>query len=185
MGFLGRSVVCIASGPSLTAEDCALVERSGLPSVVVNTSWRIARFADVLLAGDGAWWDANAAEVDIHAHRVCCGQAAARRHGVEFFKPLQAHWNSGMAAIWYAQARGAGQVILLGYDCRVVDGRRHWHPDHEKTKNPPESMVRGWARNFAQMPCSGPVMNASRDTTITRWPRVSLEHALSQEAIAA
>lgn len=178
-------MVCIASGPSLTEADCSLVERSGLPAIVINTSWRLARFADVLLAGDGAWWDANAADVEIDAHGVCCSEAAANRHGIEWFKPLKPHWNSGMAAIWYAQARGAGQVILLGYDCKVTGGRKHWHPDHERTKNPPESMVKGWARNFAQMPCRGSVINASRDTAITRWPRVPLEQALRTEAIAA
>lgn len=182
--FVGRTVVCIASGPSLTEDDCALVEISGHAVIVINNSWRLAPFADVLLAGDGAWWDAYVAEVTIPAERVCCGEAAAKRHGIEFFKPRQAHWNSGMAAIWYAQAQGAARVVLLGYDCKAQHGKRHWHGDHDRTKNPPMTTISGWARNFARMPVGGPVVNSSRDTAITRWPRVPLELALQSEAAA-
>jgi hypothetical protein len=185
--FSGRTVVCIASGPSLTVDDCQAVQASGLPVIVINSSWRLAPFADVLLAGDGAWWDANAAEVTIPAHKVCCGQAAARKHRIEYFRPVRSQWNSGMASIWYAQDNGADRVILLGFDCKAPNGKRHWHGDHPKTKNPSLSMITGWAKNFARMPVKIPVVNASRDTAITRWPLVPLEQALPKriEAVAA
>jgi hypothetical protein len=174
-----QTVVCIASGPSLTEDDCRLVQKSGHPTIVTNTTWKIAPFATVLMAGDGAWWDAYGHEVTIPARKVCCSQAMAKRHGIQYFKPKQSHWNSGMAAIWYAEAQGASRVILLGYDCKMRGNLRHWHGDHDRTKNPAPRMITGWAKNFARMPVKVPVVNASRDTTITRWPKMALEDALT------
>lgn len=58
-------MVCIASGPSLTADDCQRVGRwkAQAPTpesrvvVVVNEAWRpCAGFADHLYAADGKWW---------------------------------------------------------------------------------------------------------------------------------
>lgn len=172
------TVVCIASGPSLTEDDCRLVESSGHRTIVINSSWKIARFAEVLLAGDGAWWEAYGAEVDIPARRVCCSQATANRLGLEYFKPALPHWNSGMVAIWLAQSIGAERIVLLGYDCKMQKGLRHWHGDHDRTKNPAPQMIKGWTRNFARMPVKVPVVNATRDTAITRWPRIPLESSL-------
>lgn len=183
--FSGKTVVCIASGPSLTEKDCRLVEASGHPCIVINSSWRLAPFADVLLAGDGEWWEAYGHEVDIPAHRVCCREEAAVSHGIEYFQPPAKRWNSGMAAIWYAQDNGADQVILLAYDCKAPHGQRHWHGDHALTQNPPLRMIRGWARNFERMQVSVPVVNGSRNSAITRWPRTLLEVALQREAAVA
>ena len=53
----GRTVVCIASGPSLTAEDCELVRESGCPVIVTNTTFRLCPWADMLYAFDRPWWN--------------------------------------------------------------------------------------------------------------------------------
>ena len=45
----------IASGPSLTKEDVDAVR--GLNVIVINTSYWLAPWADILYACDGHWWD--------------------------------------------------------------------------------------------------------------------------------
>src|SRR3546814_7286157 len=52
----GMTVACIASGPSLTAEDCESIRTAGLPAIVTNNTWQLAPWADVLYAGDYQWW---------------------------------------------------------------------------------------------------------------------------------
>ncbi|MGQ6076331.1 hypothetical protein ACUNGR_13575 [Serratia sp. IR-2025] len=52
-----HTVVCVASGPSLTAADCALVEASGLPAIAVNNSWRLIPACAVIYAADCCWWE--------------------------------------------------------------------------------------------------------------------------------
>lgn len=45
---------------------------------------------------------------------------------------------------------GASRIVLLGYDMRFIDGKKHWHEDH-RDRNPSASQLRGWADNFATM----------------------------------
>lgn len=52
--FLGGTVFCIASGPSLTQSDCDKIK--GRKSIVVNSSCRFAPWADVLYFTDQGWY---------------------------------------------------------------------------------------------------------------------------------
>lgn len=181
----GQTVVCIASGPSLTQADCDLVRRSGLPTVAVNSSWRMARFADVIYAGDAAWWDAYGDEVTIPAERWTCTRLAAQKHGINLHKVV-GPYNSGMRAIQFAIERGAERVILLGYDCSIKHGL-HWHGAHDRTKNPDEKKVRTWRGQFQAVAILAKVrrcevINCSRYTELTCFPRIPVEDIL--EAIS-
>ena len=58
-----RVAFCIASGPSLTAEDVELVRRWRLANtpeerrvIAVNTTFRMAPWADTLFASNDPWW---------------------------------------------------------------------------------------------------------------------------------
>lgn len=61
--FLGETVVCIASGPSLTPEICARICAAQLAGkcrvIVVNSSCTLAPWADVLFFTDSGWYDAR------------------------------------------------------------------------------------------------------------------------------
>lgn len=179
--WTGCTVVCIASGPSLTSKDCAQVARAGLPTIAVNSSWKMARFCDVIYAGDSCWWDAYGAEIDIPAERWSCTRQAVQRFGVNHHV-VYGEYNSGMRAIQFAIWQGAARVILLGYDCSLVNGS-HWHGDHGKTKNPDPKKVSSWHRHFGQVAAEAStagvdVVNCSRSTALTSFQRVSLEEAL-------
>lgn len=174
----------IASGPSLTKEDCDLVRRSGCPTIAVNSSWKIAPFADVLYAGDACWWDEYGAEVTIPAERWTCSRQAAAKHKIKLHSAY-GPYNSGSRAIQFALERGATRVLLLGYDCSVEDGS-HWHGDHERTKNPTPDRVRLWHRQFAAVALQAKVrkaqvVNCSRKTALSAFPRGNLVQELGKK----
>ncbi len=165
----------------MTAEDCASVGRSGLPTVAVNSSWKLARFCDAIYAGDAAWWAEYGAEIDIPAERWSCTRQAAQRFGVNHH-PAYGGYNSGMRAVQFAIWQGASRVLLLGYDCSLAHGS-HWHGDHGKTKNPDAGKVSGWHGQFRQIAAEAKtagveVINCSRYSALGCFPRLSLEEAL-------
>lgn len=181
----GRTVVCIASGPSLGADDCDLVRASGWPVVVTNTTFRLCPWADVLVAHDEAWWKLYRTEVQagFPGQKVCCAPGG-RRFGAQWLG-LQKHKtfrNSGAAAISLAVLAGAKRVVLLGYDCQHTGARTHWHGDHPAPLGNAGSVAR-WPQTFrqvaqyaAQQRCE--VLNATRATALTSFPRVRLEDVL-------
>jgi hypothetical protein len=175
----GRTVACIASGPSLHPADCELIRLSGMPTIAVNNSWQMARFASVIYAGDPGWWDAYGAEIDIGAERWNCMENVAKYRGLNWF-PARGPHNSGMRAIELAIEFGAARVILLGYDCSVENGI-HWHADHDKIvrgnpiKNPDADRCAMWLTQFAMMDRKGAdIVNCSRETALKCFRRERL-----------
>lgn len=183
--WAGQTVVCIASGPSLTVDDCAAVQAAGLPAIVTNTTFRRCPWAEVLLAHDARWWHLHRAEVDavFHGKRLTC---STQNFGVPSlrlilqFKPFN---NSGAAAISLAVLGGAARVLLLGYDCQPApDGRIHWHPDHPAPLSNARTMA-VWPHKFQQVAAYAkkqgvPVLNATRSTALRCFERVALEDIL-------
>jgi hypothetical protein len=92
--------------------------------------------------------------------------------------------NSGAAAISLAAARGARRVVLLGYDCQLTGGRTHWHGNHGGNLGNAGSLPK-WPAIFAQVAkhCERlrvQVVNATRETALTCFPRQPLEQALAE-----
>jgi hypothetical protein len=180
------TVVCIASGPSLTAEDCEAVR--GHTAVVTNSSFRLALWADILFGHDSRWWKAHLAEVKASGFqgRLLTASAIGGNLGVETTHHsgwLRTYPNSGAAAIGIAIAGGASRIVLLGFDCGFSpDGRRHWHADHPNGMTNCKS-IGAWPRHFKNVAKDAeqagiPVLNASRSTALRCFPRVELSAAL-------
>lgn len=183
----GRTVVCIASGPSLTPEDCALVRASALPAIVTNTTFRLCPWAAVLLAFDCKWWREYRREVEktFDGERIACSPGALS-FGVPVISRrdtwFQAFGNSGTAAISLAAVGGASRIVLLGYDCQKTGGRTHWHGDHPPMLGNARS-IRNWPTQFKNVAryASGKgarVINCTRQTALACFDRGALEEAL-------
>lgn len=177
---------CIASGPSLTQDDVELVKAwrersSGRYVIVVNTTFRIATWADELYAMDRAWWKAHADEVAA----TFPGRRSTSLKGIAIAKHVSHDRgkNSGYGALVLAIKRGAKRVILLGYDAQKTDGKTHWHGDHPKGLGNAGSIHR-WVTDFERASrnyaCRARILNASRQTALKCFERVSLEDALSE-----
>lgn len=182
----GQTVACLASGPSLTVEDCETVHAAGVPTIVTNTTFLRAPWADVLFAFDCRWWELYAAEVREKFKGECLAWCpGSGRQGVTSL--YRAQWfrnfhNSGACALSLAIVSGASRVVMLGYDCQATNGETHWHGDHPKKLGNARSMskwplhFKGIARYAEQQKVK--VLNASRVTALTNFPRISLADAL-------
>ncbi|MFW0766706.1 hypothetical protein ACN0IV_12785 [Trabulsiella odontotermitis] len=175
-----KTFICIASGPSLTRDDCELVSGSGYPIIGVNSSWRAVPDCQHIYAADYQWWDryfsdagGTRAELWTQSLRAC------NRYGVKMFKPAESGpFNSGQRAIQLAAHLGASRVILLGYDCTLSNGI-HWHGRHPAEMNNPKPQEVGrWHTDFASLVDLLPnveIINASRHTALTCFERSTPE----------
>ena len=188
----GGTVVCIASGPSLTTEDVETVRRwkgPGRAVIVANTTFRAAPWADAMYAMDKKWWNAYGAEVAATFHGLKFSGALSMQ-GVHRIQPheMRAHGNSGAGCVSLAVMAGAKRVVLLGFDCQHTGGRAHWHPDHPGALGNAKTVDK-WPPKFRALASSlrgrAEVVNASRETALDMFRRVPLDHAIGVECAAA
>lgn len=168
----GETVVIAASGPSQNAADLSLCR--GVKVMAINETWRLAPFCDVLYACDARWWRVRGPQIDC---LKVSGEPHEGCHNVNAkdWIPKGGN-NSGYQALALAMAWGARRVILTGYDMQGT----HWHGRHEGN-NPNEGHFRRWVKAFAEMTTTCEVLNASRVSRITAFPKVTLEEALGVE----
>ena len=96
-------------------------------------------------------------------------------------KNVTSYGNSGAGAIALAIAGGAKRIIMIGYDCKKTDGKAHWHADYPKAMGN-AGMIDKWQSRFQQLKDDNPeveIINATRDTALTCFDKMTLEEALS------
>lgn len=172
------TVACIASGPSLTHDDCMLVASSGLPTIAVNNSCQLLPSCDVVFASDLSWWN-EYGELVPHCARWTTCKIAAQRYQLQLLKGrfLEQSYNSGQLAIELAISLGAQRILLLGYDCSIRIGT-HWHGNYENIRNPTLESVQRWRDEFLrlrQWAAGIEIINCSRRTELKVFPRGALE----------
>lgn len=184
--WTGQTVVCIASGPSLTDGDIDYV-RDKARVIVVNNNYFRAPWADMLYATDPEWWDGYKPQFD--GLRVTTSKPAAAAHGCLCIPgahhdglstdPNRLHYNknSGAAAINVAYHCGSRRVLLLGYDCELGPfGQKHWfgdHPPGKMSRTPPfAGFIKCFGMIAAQAPSLGlEIVNCSRRSALWQFRR--------------
>lgn len=179
MKWEGRTVVCIASGPSLTPDDCDLVRQSGHTVIVTNTTFRLCPWADVLVGFDAGWWKQYRKEVADFRGEKLSASRLSEKYGASTI--VLGYRNSGAYAIALAMSRGAAKVVLLAYDAMFKGTRRHWHPDHPGLENC--QTMGDWPRQFELVAKTArrrgvEIVNASRRTRLACFQKMKLEEAL-------
>lgn len=89
--------------------------------------------------------------------------------------------NSGYQAVALAIHFGAARIVLLGYDMRNAGKLKHWHGDHVGLGNPLPAKFAPWIASFRVLAAAVPgvaIVNASRETALDCFPRVTIESAL-------
>ena len=187
----GETVVCIASGASLTEEQCSYT-KGRARVITINDSFRLAPHADVFYACDHRWWERYRREVEAFAgERWTMDERAAREFGIHHVLAQRQQGlntergrinhgcNSGFQVINLAYQFGAGRILLLGYDYQHTHGKRHWFGDHPAgwgNANRPER----WLENIATIESPVPIINCTTHTAIPEsvFPRARLEDVL-------
>jgi hypothetical protein len=180
----GETVICIASGPSLTEADCEIAQGSGCKIIAVNSSWQRVPKCDVIYAGDHAWWRLYASALLIPAERWTNNRKAAKEYRCGLI-PLSGGLHSGLAAIYLAAWFGAARILLLGYDCQATDGQLHWHGAHPRCNNPNATSFRMWQKQHTHVPhhIRSRVVNCSRETALKGYARARLEDVLLPQRV--
>jgi hypothetical protein len=202
-GWEGRTVVCIATGPSLTAEQVEQVRLSAVPTITVNDAYLMAPFAAVTYFADLKWWKWHKDRAEWKAFQ---GQKCSIWIGGEMPADTAVYLlrnvpeqnvglsrnpgavctgsNSGYQAINIATLAGAKRVVLLGYDAQSVNGRDHYFGAHPDKSKPPYDAIRIRFREAvaAAKAIGVEILNATPDSKIEAFRKVTLAECLQPPA---
>lgn len=196
----GGTVVCVAGGPSLTPEDVEAC-RGRATVIAVNDAYRLAPWAEVLYAADGKWWRHHQSALTAFAGLKVSIRVANAGHpadvqllnrtgdrGLELQPTgLRTGRNSGYQAINLAVHLGATRILLLGYDMAFgPKGESHWFGEHWDEIRPPVATFREFFSTLVEplTRVQVEILNCSRQTALTCFPRMALDEALSLKVAA-
>lgn len=160
----GETVFILASGPSLTQEVADRLR--GHRVMVINSTYKLAPWADVWFFTDNIVYEANKAAVASWPGHIISLSKQAKREMPDKVKRVQVAFapgflsgkdgvirgnpSSGHNAIGLEIALGAKRIVLLGYDMRVVSGREHHHDDYAGRPRDLDIYVRDFLPAFRQ-----------------------------------
>lgn len=192
--FPDRTIVCLASGPSLTREDVEAC-RGIVPAVAVNDTYQWAPWADVLYACDARWWELHQGAQEFQGLKFALEKKADKWPGVTVLEHtgdrglerdpsgVRTGKNSGYQAINVAVHLGAKRILLLGYDMAAQGKRTHFaghRPAPYHASSPYPFFADMFGSMTADLKALGvDVVNCSRETALKCFPRRSLAKALA------
>ena len=189
-------MACLGGGPSLNPKD---VDRlKGRTRVIaINDAFKLCPWADVLYACDMRWWAHHEKDaLGFAGVKVTLDEAAANRWptlkwlrntgqaGLETDPTgLRTGRNGGYQAINLAFHFGASRILLLGYDMRLVDGKRHWFGDHPLGLNAAANYDKIMLPHFPSLATAldgagVEVINCTPGSALTMWPIKRLDEVL-------
>jgi hypothetical protein len=162
--------------------------------IVINTTFRLAPWADVLYACDAPWWKVYRSEVlqvfqgqlwtqDERAHREygirliesTAAPGLSRRQGL-----IHQGKEGGYQSINLAFVAGARRIVLLGFDMRGG----HWHGNHpEGLSNAMPYMFELWLQHYTRLAADlrdegVEVINCTPDSALKDFPARDLAEEL-------
>ena len=192
----------VATGPSLRRKDLELLRGHCSRVIAINCGVFYAPWADVVYAGDGNWWKVYGPKIGWFKGRRI--SRTARFPGVEIWRGggwKRTGGNSGHQGIQWEVDSGGRNLALIGFDHQKTGGRAHVHADHP-AKNDLQTCVRGkLTTHTVQLGNAGGihnwpgamnktakdlqvmgvrVVNLSRETALTCFPRMAVEEFLEQ-----
>ena len=186
-----QPVFILATGPSQNQADIDRVR--GLGTVIaINNAMDYAPWADILYAADEAW-------LRTYNHRSFKGRKLTIcKRGADYgFEVIPFHnltnkgfgrtvvrngHNGGFHMLNWGLIHEAGPFCLLGYDFQHTNGKRHCHDDHPQGMGNMGALdLHVRAMNIAAMDTFGKtVVNCTRETALTCFPRMDLEAFISE-----
>lgn len=192
--WTGETVVCVASGPSLTADQCYyLAQLTGLKIIAVNECGLIqyrplsVPWCDILYAADAKFWKAYDIRTD--ALKVSADEtdkADVRIEVVSNQAPMPREPgklvpgdHSGFQALGLALTLGASRIVLLGYDCGGP--KRNCHSNRPANLTTTSGSFHNKNSYYVRAKREWPdveIVNCSRLTTLTAFPVLPLREVI-------
>jgi len=129
---------------------------------------------------DRDWWLHHLDEVN----SVFIGERFSNNNHSNSFRttylPTNCYANSGAGSIVAAALGGAKRIVLLGYDCQKTNGKAHWHGNHPRGLGN-ASKIENWGAKFEELAKDYKhieIINASRETALTCFPKMDLDKCL-------
>lgn len=197
----GGTVVCMASGPSLTKEDADYCRGKADGVIVVNTTYQMAPWADCLCASDVRWWAWHKGAKDFAGLKYATS-SAVQWSGVQILRNtgmagleldptgVRHGLNTGYRAINVAVHFGAKRILLLGYDMKRADGpdrKEHWHGDHPiASRSPYPAFIKRYGTLVDPLKVLGiEVINCTPGSALEMFPKANLRDVLVESLSVA
>lgn len=196
----GKTCVIVAGGPSSKDQPLHLLKGTRTKIIAINNAHELVPKAHVLFACDLSWWKRYGPDLKFKGLRLSTDKNACEpinNWGVQrvmLERPSdkliltgynRVGWggNSGFQALNLAVLFGCTKIILVGYDMTTHNGL-HWHGAHPPgMNNPSEANIIRWRKAVDAAadqiaPLGIQVINASKQSYLTRYPKMSFEKAL-------
>lgn len=185
----GETVVIFGGGNSLTDEQITKVKNSDFRFIAINDTYSRVDFADVLYACDYKWWDRYFEQIIFNGELWTQDLRAKREFGLSWVLGrnksglgsdcVHFGYNSGYQAINLAYLWGATRIILLGFDCKDINGKSHWFGQHPNELNQKQNYAI-WINSFAELAKdlvaqNVEVINCSMDSALECFKKVPIE----------
>jgi hypothetical protein len=185
--FPGATIACLGTGPSLCRNDVDALIAANVRMIAINDAYRMAPESDVLFAADAKWWKAHSGAPTFHGAKYTVDRPAyidvsrLKNAGLGKFSydpdGVGTGYSSGYCAINVAAHLGASRIVLLGYD---MSGQHFFGEHPDKTVPPFALAIPMFDRMIAPLSTLGiDIVNASRTTKITAFPRGTLADVLA------
>jgi len=179
--------VILATGPSLHASDIELFISGDIRLYAVNDAYRLAPYADYLLAGDGVWWDHHYGRVKQHSYSDLwtTDRRAHQEYGINHFQLTRPFYsaNSAIQAVCLAtHIHHCRRVVLLGQDLHDHNGK-HFFGSHPPPLDRP-SRYGNFIDMFCRLketewePMGVEIVNATPGSAMTCFPVMTPLEAL-------
>ncbi len=199
--YEGQTVFVVGGGPSINHTPLQLIKHRAV--VGCNDAFRLGEWVDWLVFADRRWWMWNSDEVAQWKNRERVVSLVPqllderiekwpwlkilRRDEGRFGLSVEQDtccWNRGCggAAINVAYLLGAAQIVLLGFDMRMVQESHNWHGHHQKQERPQiyqNSMIPFLKPMSDAMKVTGlQIVNATPRSAMDLFPVMTLEEVL-------
>lgn len=186
----GQTAVCIATGPSLKAQQVETVRQSGVRTIGINDVGLTHDWIDIWYAADLQFWAHY--KPTSKALRVCAEKDGRglydrfldvnnREKALQYIPGYALHGeHSGFQALQLAISLGAKRVVLLGYDCKPKGQvTNYFGTKCAKLQRP--SNYGQWPLHYERLAIPGgvEVLNATPGSAITAYPFVDIGAAVA------
>ena len=191
----GQTVVCIATGPSLTRSQLDVIRQSGVKTIGINDIGVREDWIDIWYAADYNFWKHYSNRAELVSMLKVCADDQMFKHpkivdlylnvldkakGKQFIPGYSLNGgHSGFQALCMAISFGAVRIILVGYDCKAKGHKTNFFGAKCQSLFKP-SPYADWPAHYANLkaPENVEILNATPGSAITAFPMVELELCL-------